>query len=103
MKFGVFNGSFACPAQPLMAVAAILELIGGLFITLGLFTNYTALIVAGEMAFAYFIGHASPNWATFWNPIANKGEVAVLFCFAFLYIFASGPGKWSLDRKLWRR
>ncbi len=78
----------------LMGVAGVLELFGGLLLLLGLFTRPIAFLLAGEMAVAYFRAHF-PNG--FW-PIANKGELAALYCFAFLYLAAAGGGPWSLDR-----
>ena len=66
----------------------------GLLITLGLFTGIAAFIASGEMAVAYFMGHASHG---FW-PLVNKGEPAVLYCFAFLYMAARGSGIWSVDQ-----
>lgn len=73
--------------------AGPLEVIGGLLITLGLFTRATAFILCGEMAVAYFT-----RWAPrgFW-PINNGGEEAVIFCFVFLWLVTGGPGPWSLD------
>jgi putative oxidoreductase len=73
--------------------AAVLEVVGGGLLLLGLFTRPVAFILAGEMAFAYFIGHA-PNG--FW-PVLNQGHPAILFCFVYLYFSAAGPGPWSLD------
>jgi putative oxidoreductase len=75
-------------------VAAILETFGGAMITLGLFTRYVAIILCGEMAVAYFKAHAARGLF----PVNNGGELAVLYCFIFLYLFASGPGALSLDR-----
>lgn len=83
---------------PLPLVAGILELFGGLFILLGLFTRPVAFILSGEMAVAYFMAHAPQG---FW-PINNRGELTVLYCFVFLYFAAAGGGPWSLDR-LWQR
>ena len=77
----------------LLGVASVLETFGGALIFLGLFTSAVAFLLAGEMAVAYFMGHA-PNG--FW-PLLNRGEPAVLFCFVFLYLAAAGPGPWSLD------
>jgi putative oxidoreductase len=77
----------------LMGVAAVLELFGGLFLLLGLFTRPVAFLLAGEMAVAYAIAHAPRG---FW-PILNHGEPAVLYCFLFLYLAAVGGGPWSLD------
>jgi putative oxidoreductase len=73
--------------------AGVIELVGGLLITLGLVTRLAAFIAAGEMAAAYFITHFPRS---FW-PAANMGEAAILFCFVFLYIAAAGPGAWSVD------
>jgi putative oxidoreductase len=83
----------------LMSLAGTLELFGGMFLLLGLFTRPVAFLLAGEMAFAYFMAHFPKG---LW-PIANKGELAVLFCFGFLYLAAAGGGPWSLDRLIRRR
>jgi putative oxidoreductase len=79
--------------------AGFLESFGGVFLLLGLFTRPVAFILSGEMAFAYFIGHAPQG---FW-PVLNQGHPAILFCFLFLYLSAAGPGPWSLDMALRRR
>ena len=80
----------------LAGAAGILEFFGGLLILLGLFTRPVAFILSGQMAVAYFMVHAPRG---FW-PIANGGELAVLYCFLFLYLAAAGGGPWSLDRTL---
>jgi putative oxidoreductase len=77
----------------LIGFAGVLEVVGGLLLLMGLFTRPTAFILSGEMAFAYFIGHATKGFL----PILNQGEPAVLFCFVFLYFVAAGPGPWSVD------
>ena len=87
------------PLMSLVGVGGILELVGGLLILVGLFTRPVAFILAGEMAVAYFMMHAPGG---FW-PLLNKGELAVLFCFVFLYLAAAGGGPWSLDSALRRR
>ena len=79
--------------------AGVLETFGGLLIVLGLFTRPVAFLLSGEMAVAYFQAHAP---RAFW-PILNRGEVVVLFCFIYFYLFAAGPGPWSLDTLLRRR
>jgi len=76
-------------------IAAVLEVVGGTLLLLGLFTRPVAFILAGEMAVAYFTGHA-PNG--FWT-VLNQGTPAVLFCFVFLYLSSAGAGPWSLDAK----
>ena len=73
--------------------AGFLEAFGGWLILLGLLTTVTAFILSGEMAVAYFLRHAPRG---FW-PLLNSGELAVVYCFVFLYLFAAGPGPWSLD------
>ena len=78
---------------PLLLVAAVLEVVGGTLLALGLFAQPVAFVLSGEMAVAYFIGHASHG---FW-PALNGGGEAILDCFLFLYIAAAGPGPWSLD------
>jgi putative oxidoreductase len=93
----LFNWPVAFPMPelpPLILAAGIIELVAGTLILLGLFTRPAAFIASGQMAVAYFMGHASRG---FW-PVANEGDAAILFCFVFLYIAAAGPGAWSLDR-----
>lgn len=96
--FGAFGGSLG-QGGPLMTVAGLIELVGGTAIALGLFTDVAAFITSGMMAVAYFTAHAPQG---FW-PIQNRGELAVLYCFAFLYFSAHGSGVWSLDRAFHRR
>ena len=99
--FGVLGGvggqpGTAVPLYSLMGLAGGIELVGGLCITLGVLTSYAAFIASGEMAMAYFTAHAPRS---FW-PLENKGELAVLYCFLFLYMAARGSGIWSLERRL---
>lgn len=91
---------FPFPLFTLPGIAGALELVGGLLILLGLFTRPVAFILSGEMAVAYFKGHFTPQ--AFW-PMQNGGELAVLYCFAFLYLAVAGGGRWSLDYLLRRR
>lgn len=95
----VFPGGGVAAVGSLPWFAAVIETIGGGLMLLGLFTRATAFILAGEMAFAYFLGHAGRG---FW-PTLNQGEAAVFYCFTFLYISAVGAGPWSLDAVLARR
>jgi putative oxidoreductase len=101
--FGAFGGigghGGKAHAPSLFWFAAILEFFGGLLVILGLFTRPVALILCGEMAVAYFMMHAPKG---FW-PIVNMGELAVVYCFVFLYFFAAGPGTLSLDSVMRRR
>jgi putative oxidoreductase len=92
---------FGFPSSPnpgpallsLMGIQAIIEVVGGILIVLGLFTRPVAFILSGDMAVAYFMSHF-PN--SFF-PITNRGDAAVLYCFIFLYLAAAGGGPWSLD------
>ena len=77
----------------LPGIAGALELILGALLLLGLFTRPVAFILAGEMAFAYFIGHAPRNFF----PLINGGTLAILFCFACLYLSTAGGGPYSVD------
>lgn len=77
----------------LSGTAGILELFGGALLLLGLFTRPVAFVLSGLMAFAYFIAHAPQS---FW-PLLNGGELAIMFCFVFLYLACVGGGSWSLD------
>jgi len=96
--FGVFGGQ-DLPSSPLMVTAGVIELIGGGLVALGLWAGYAGFIASGQMAVAYFMGHAPDG---FW-PIVNKGEPAVLYCFAFLYIATRGSGRLSVDALAKRR
>src|SRR2546427_12814698 len=80
----------------LLGLAGVLELVGGALILVGLFTRPVAFVLSGFMAVAYFMAHAPQG---FW-PIINRGELAVVYCFVFLYLAAAGGGEWSLDRLL---
>lgn len=95
----VMPGGGTAAVGSLVWVASVLEVVGGTLILLGLFTRPVALILSGEMAFAYFIGHAGQS---FW-PVLNMGQPAVFYCFFFLYLSAAGAGPWSLDAMLARR
>lgn len=90
--FGVFGGHKA-PMVSMFGLAGILEIIGGALIIIGLFTRPVALILCGEMAYAYFTMHAKHGPV----PIVNQGELAVLYCFFFLWLTFSGPGALSVD------
>jgi putative oxidoreductase len=90
------------PAVPMFAkvelftlygLAGTLELMLGVLILIGLFTRFAAFILAGEMAFAYFMGHAPRGF----YPILNGGDLAIMLCFVFLYLSAAGAGPWSVD------
>ncbi len=90
--FGALGGE-AVELVSRAGLAGVIELVGGLLIAIGLFAGLAAFIASGEMAAAYFIAHAAN--ALF--PIQNRGELAVLYCFVFLYIAARGSGTWSID------
>lgn len=77
----------------MMMFAALLELVGGILIAVGFLTRPVAFLLAGEMAFAYFMAHAPRSFF----PAMNGGDAAVLFCFAFLYLVFAGAGAWSVD------
>jgi len=79
----------------LMGLAGILEVFGGALFLIGLFTRPVALILCGFMAVAYFMAHASQGHAVL--PMLNQGELAVLWCFVFLYFVFAGAGAWSVD------
>lgn len=100
--FGMFGGisgkGASVPMFTLLWSAGILETFGGVLILLGLYTRPIAFLLSGQMAVAYFTRHAR---GAFW-PILNGGELAVLYCFLFLYFVCAGPGAWSLDRMIRR-
>lgn len=95
-----FPQSVPPPALFSMAwFAGAIEFVGGSLLAIGLFTRVSALIMSGEMAFAYFISHAPHSFF----PILNRGDSAILYCFIFLYFAFAGGGPWSLDAVLARR
>lgn len=96
MKLLGWPAPFPYPLNGLTTTAAVLEIIGGLLLIIGLFSRPVAFVLSGLMAFAYFIAHAPQGFF----PALNGGEPAILFCFAFLYIAAAGPGPWSVDAVL---
>jgi len=85
---------------PLITAAGWIELVGGGLLLLGLFTRPVAFILAGEMAFAYFLGHMFKGGTPVFHPLLNGGTAAILFCFACLYLATAGAGPWSLDAVL---
>src|ERR1700756_2755291 len=84
------------PLPAILVAAALIEIVGGALIAVGLFTRIAAFICSGEMAAAYFMFHAPQS---FW-PAVNQGDAAILFCFVFLYLTFAGAGAWSLDASL---
>jgi putative oxidoreductase len=97
-------GGHGMPPGTLGTLGAWIELAGGILIAFGLLTRIAALVASGEMAVAYFMVHAAgkaldhaPAPTEQFFPILNKGELAVLYCWIFLFIFFYGPGRWSID------
>ena len=83
------------PLASMAGAAGVLEFFGGALLLVGLWTRVTAFILSGQMAVAYFYGHAGNG---FW-PVLNGGAEAILYCFLWLYISAAGPGPWSIDAR----
>ena len=83
------------PGAPAFIIytAGPIELVGGMLVMIGLFTRWAAFLSSGLMAFAYWLAHGTHALL----PVQNQGELAVIYCFVFLYISARGPGPWSLD------
>ena len=79
--------------------SGVIEFAGGVLLTLGLFTRPAAFIMSGEMAVGYFLIHAPHGFF----PYLNHGELAVMYCFVFLYLVFAGAGPWSLDALIWRK
>jgi putative oxidoreductase len=96
--FGAFGGMGGStpPLASMLGAAGVIETIGGTLIILGLFTAPVAFLLAGEMAVGYFHTHAPRG---LW-PLTNGGELAVFYCFYFLWLSAAGAGPWSLDHAL---
>src|SRR5438876_10363324 len=95
--FGVPHVAFFDNLQvfSLIGAAGVIELIGSVLLLIGLFARPAAFVLSGELAFAYFIGHAPKGNVL--SPMLNGGEPAVLFCFIFLFLAAAGAGAWSID------
>jgi putative oxidoreductase len=93
LKFPVVPPFDKVEALSLFGVAGMFELVVGGLLLLGLFTRYAAFILSGEMAFAYFIQHFPRGF----YPLLNGGSLAILICFACLYLACAGGGPWSLD------
>jgi putative oxidoreductase len=93
LGFPKFPAFANVPINSLLGVSGIIELVGGLLLLVGLFTRPVAFILCGFAAVAYFLMHAPKGFF----PLLNGGELAVLYCFVFLYFVAAGPGPWSLD------
>ena len=87
------------PVMSQMWIGALLEIVGGTLLLVGLFTRPVAFVLAGEMAVAYFQFHYPTS---FW-PTVNQGMPAILYCFWWLYVSAAGAGPWSLDALRERR
>ena len=92
-KLFVLLGGHSQLDKPLMVLAGVIEFFGGGLVALGLFAGYAAFIASGCMAVAYFYAHASGG---FW-PIVNRGELAVVYCFIFLFIASRGSGRLTVD------
>lgn len=98
----LFNWPVAGPGAPLasrIGIAGIIEFVCGLLIAIGLLTGFAAFVASGEMAFAYFLAHAGRGL----YPLVNQGELAVLYCFLFLYIASRGAVAWGIDTAIRRR
>jgi len=90
-----FPADFPYPLNPLMYSAGAIELVGGVLVMVGLLTRPAAFICSGTMAVAYWMAHGMNSLF----PLINRGELAALFCFVFLFIAVRGAGIWSLDKR----
>jgi putative oxidoreductase len=84
------------PVLSQLWIGGVLEFFGGILLLMGLFTRPVAFILSGTMAVAYFQMHAQAGFL----PLQNKGELAVLYSFVFLFLAVAGGGEWSIDRLL---
>jgi putative oxidoreductase len=93
----LFDFPHAAMAQPSMGsliwFQGVIELVGGALFAVGFLTRPVAFILAGDMAVAYFMAHASKGF----YPMLNGGDAAILYCFVFLIYFVAGPGRWAAD------
>jgi putative oxidoreductase len=95
-KFFGFPGGGGGSLSTLSFIQGVLEFGGGILLLLGVYTRLVAFILSGDMAVAYFMAHYPSSF----YPIVNKGDLAILFSFVFLYIFFAGGGAWSVDRSV---
>ena len=93
-KFFNFPLEFPWPLNPMLYTAGTIELVAGILIMIGFFTRPAAFIASGTMAAAYWMAHGSKEFF----PIANGGELAIMFCFGFLLIASRGAGIWGIDK-----
>jgi putative oxidoreductase len=98
--FGVLTShAFSFGEKPQLWIGGLIELVCGIAIAAGIFTRWAALLASGTMAVAFFQFHVGSDWSpSHILPIVNKGELAALYSFVFLYIATKGPGRASLDR-----
>jgi putative oxidoreductase len=100
--FPAANPNFAnIQLLSLIGIAGVIEIVGGVLVTAGLFTRYAAFIMSGEMAVSYFLNRTGSGKA--FAPLLNGGNLEVAYCFVFLYVVFAGPGPWSLDAVLRKR
>ncbi|OOF79789.1 DoxX family protein [Rodentibacter caecimuris] len=92
------TGGNGAVTDPLMIVGGVIEIVGGILVLLGLFTRAAAFILSGQMAYAYFFMHVAGKGSLFF-PIANGGELALLYSVVFFYFVFAGAGAWALDNK----
>jgi putative oxidoreductase len=93
------GGGHRPPIASIAGIGGLIQLVCGALLVIGLLTTIAAFIASGEMAVAYWMVHAKDGFI----PNLNKGEMAVLYCFIFLYIAANGAGLWSIDHMIWGR
>jgi putative oxidoreductase len=96
---GGFGDGGTAPLFSQMGLAGIIEFFGGLLIAFGLLASWAAFVASGEMAVAYFMAHAPQGFF----PIQNRGELAALYCFMFLYVATRGAGIWSIDQAMGKK
>ncbi len=90
--FGVLGGAHGAPPF-IVYVGGGVELVTGALVAVGLLTRWAAFVASGEMAVAYWMAHGTHHW----HPLVNKGELAVVYCFVFLFIASHGAGIWSIE------
>lgn len=98
--FGLFGGQ-AVPLASLMGIGGLIELVFGLFLILGLLTRFSAFILSGQLAVAYFMFHASAGNP--FLPYVNKGELAALYAFVFFLFIFTGSGPLAIDNHIFKK